>query len=110
MSINNNHKHDFDDDVLLENEKETLKAPPEYAVIMLNDDYTPMDFVVFILMEEFHLEEAMAVKVMLDIHHKGFGIAGVYSKDIAETKANHVNTVARNEGYPLTAVIDVVIE
>ncbi len=108
MTINNNHKHDFDDDLLLEDEKETLKEPPEYAVIMLNDDYTPMDFVVFILMEEFHHEEAMAVKIMLDIHHTGCGIAGVYSRDIAETKANHVNTVARNQGYPLTAIIDVV--
>ncbi len=108
MTINNSHKHHFDDDLLLEDATETLKEPPEYAVIMLNDDYTPMDFVVAILMGEFHHEEAMAVKIMLDIHHTGCGIAGVYSRDIAETKANHVNVIARNEGYPLTVVIDVV--
>ncbi len=108
MTINNNHKHDFDDDLALKSEKEKLRVPPEYAVIMLNDDYTPMDFVVAILMEEFHHEQAKAVQIMLDIHHTGFGVAGVYSRDIAETKANHVNVLARNSGYPLTTVIDVV--
>ncbi len=94
----------YDSDVLLE--KQPLKEPPLYAVVMLNDDYTPMDFVVFILMSEFHHNEDKAMEIMLNVHHQGKGIAGVYSRDIAETKASQVNAMAKQAGFPLTTQIE----
>lgn len=83
-----------------------LFEPPMYAVIMYNDDYTPMDFVVMVLMDEFRHDEQKAVSIMLDIHNQGQGIAGVFAKDIAETKANKVNNMARKAGYPLLTDIE----
>ncbi len=107
LPISNVH---FEEDETLEgdvlSEKEALKEPPLYAVIMYNDDYTPMDFVVFMLMSEFHHNEDKAVEIMLNIHHQGKGIAGVYSRDIAETKANQVNSLARKAGFPLNTQIE----
>ncbi len=100
----------FEEDEALESdvlsEKEALKEPPLYAVIMYNDDYTPMDFVVFMLVSEFHHNEDEAVEIMLNIHHQGKGIAGIYARDIAETKANQVNALARQAGFPLNTQIE----
>lgn len=83
-----------------------LVEPPMYAVVMYNDDYTPMEFVVMILQTQFYHPMDEAVQIMLDIHHSGKGIAGIFPKDIAETKANAVNTLARKEGYPLLTQIE----
>ncbi|WP_026348851.1 ATP-dependent Clp protease adapter ClpS [Psychrobacter lutiphocae] len=83
-----------------------LAKPPMFAVVMYNDDYTPMDFVVYILQSQFRHNIDDAVDIMLNIHHKGRGIAGIYPKDIAETKAQHVNQTARKEGYPLLCQIE----
>ena len=80
--------------------------PPMYAVVMYNDDYTPMEFVVYVLQSEFKLNTDKAVAVMFNIHNQGRGIAGVYPKDIAETKAKTVNQTARAEGYPLLTQIE----
>lgn len=83
-----------------------LLEPPMYAVIMYNDDYTPMDFVVMVLMDEFRHDEQNAVTIMLDIHNQGQGVAGIFTKDIAETKANKVNSMAKKAGYPLLTDIE----
>ncbi len=83
-----------------------LAEPPKYAVIMYNDDYTPMDFVVQILMSEFKHNQDEAMQIMMNIHNKGKGIAGVYSRDIAETKAVKTNAIARSEGHPLMTQIE----
>ena len=83
-----------------------IAEPPMYAVVMYNDDYTPMEFVVYVLQSEFHHNTDAAVEIMLSIHHKGRGIAGIYPKDIAETKAKKVNQTARKEGYPLLTQIE----
>ncbi|WP_227430135.1 ATP-dependent Clp protease adapter ClpS [Psychrobacter sp. I-STPA6b] len=91
-------------DVLLADPE--LAKPPMYAVVMYNDDYTPMDFVVDILQTEFRHNLEQAVDIMLNIHHQGRGIAGIYPKDIAETKAQKVNNMARREGYPLLTQIE----
>ncbi|WP_413772357.1 ATP-dependent Clp protease adapter ClpS [Psychrobacter sp. FDAARGOS_221] len=83
-----------------------IAEPPMYAVVMYNDDYTPMEFVVYVLQSEFRHNIDDAVEIMLNIHHQGRGIAGIYPKDIAETKAKKVNQTARKEGYPLLSQIE----
>lgn len=101
---NNDLEGEEQTDVLLADPE--LQAPPMYAVIMYNDDYTPMDFVVMVLMEQFRKSEQQAVEIMLAIHHEGQGIAGIYPKDIAETKAQKANMMARKEGFPLLTQIE----
>lgn len=98
------HEQNPDVDVLLAPPE--LKQPPLYSVVILNDDYTPMDFVIEILQEYFSLELDRATQVMLTVHHTGKGIAGIYPRDIAETKANQVNNYARSEGHPLLCQIE----
>lgn len=83
-----------------------FQRPPRYAVILLNDDYTPMDFVIEILQQYFALSLDQATEVMLTVHYEGKGIAGIYPRDIAETKANQVNHYARSQGHPLLCHIE----
>ncbi len=83
-----------------------LKQPKKYKVILLNDDYTPMDFVVMILKNYFHLSEELATQVMLQVHILGRGVCGIFTKDIAETKAALVNDYARSKEYPLLCTIE----
>jgi ATP-dependent Clp protease adaptor protein ClpS len=97
-------QHQHDTDVMLAPPE--LKQPPLYAVVVLNDDYTPMDFVIEILQEYFSLDLDRATQVMLTVHHTGKGIAGIYPRDIAETKASQVNNYARSQGHPLLCQIE----
>ncbi|MBF7690264.1 MULTISPECIES: ATP-dependent Clp protease adapter ClpS [Acinetobacter] len=83
-----------------------FKVPPLYMVVLLNDDYTPMDFVIEILQDFFAMNLDQATQVMLTVHYEGKGIAGVYPRDIAETKANQVNNYARSQGHPLLCQIE----
>ncbi len=83
-----------------------LKRPPMYAVVLMNDDYTPMDFVIEILQQYFAMNLDQATQVMLTVHYEGKGVAGVYPRDIAETKANQVNNYARSQGHPLLCQIE----
>ena len=78
-----------------------LKVPRKFKVILLNDDYTPMDFVIEVLARFFHLREEVAVQVMLQVHVQGKGICGVFTRDIAETKVALVNEYARINQHPL---------
>jgi ATP-dependent Clp protease adaptor protein ClpS len=78
-----------------------LKEPRKYKVILLNDDYTPMEFVVDVLKYFFHLDEAVATQVMLQVHLQGRGVCGTFTHDIAETKVVLVNDYARNNQHPL---------
>ena len=84
-------------------EKKTpwLKRPSQYQVYLLNDDYTPMEFVVIVLELFFGLGFSRAVKVMLEVHHHGKGVCGIYTRDIAETKVAQVNEFARLNDHPL---------
>src|SRR5210317_28304 len=75
--------------------RQKLEPPPMYAVVLLNDDFTPMEFVVQVLIHLFRKSEDEAEAIMMDVHKKGKGIAGVFTKDIAETKVRQVNDVAR---------------
>ena len=85
---------------------EKIKEPEQYKVIFLNDDYTPMHFVVEVLMVIFHKNIEDANKLMLDVHQKGRGVAGVYTWDIAVTKAEQVHTAAQANGFPLKCVVE----
>ena len=82
---------DNDSGIAVQDAKPKLKRPPLYKVILLNDDYTPMDFVIEILMDFFAMSEQKATQVMLQIHTQGVGVCGTYSKDVAETKVYIVN-------------------
>lgn len=81
--------------------KSAIKLPRKYKVVLLNDDYTPMDFVVEVLKKYFHLQEELAIKIMLQVHIQGRGVCGVFTRDIAETKVVLVNDYSRAHEYPL---------
>jgi len=85
---------------------EKYREPEEYRVILLNDHYTTMEFVVAVLMEIFHKDASDANRIMLDVHKKGKGIVGVYTWDIAATKIEQVHLVARAHEYPLRCIIE----
>ncbi len=93
-------------DIAVETAKPQLKSPSFYQVVVLNDDYTPMDFVVEVLEQFFAMTIEQATQVMLDIHHKGQAVAGVYPKDIAETKAQQVSEFARANEHPLLCRVE----
>lgn len=80
--------------------------PNLYKVIILNDDYTPMDFVVYVLKTFFKHDDRSAEKIMLDVHKQGSGVAGVYNFEVAETKALQVNQFAKSNKYPLKSIIE----
>lgn len=80
--------------------------PPLYKVMLLNDDYTPMDFVVLVLKQFFHKGHEDAISIMLDIHNQGSGICGTYTRDVAETKIEQVISAARQNEHPLQCVME----
>ncbi|MDR3172322.1 MAG: ATP-dependent Clp protease adapter ClpS [Treponema sp.] len=86
--------------------KEQLKEPEEFRVILLNDHYTTMDFVVDVLILIFHKNEEDANRIMLDVHRKGRGIVGQYPWDIAKTKVEQVHNLARQHEFPLRCIIE----
>lgn len=96
MSTRKQHDLDYDTDLLDETQE-----PPSYKVLLHNDDYTPMDFVILVLKKFFSKDETAAYKIMLDVHQKGIGIAGIYSFEVAETKVMHVNQFAKTNEFPL---------
>src|SRR5690348_15054670 len=81
--------------------KTELKEPGKYKVVLMNDDYTPMDFVVDVLKRFFYMNQARATEVMLEVHFKGKGICGIFTRDIAETKVVLVNEYASQHEHPL---------
>ncbi len=92
--------------LLLAEPEVKTKRPPYFKVVLLNDDFTPMDFVVFLLKDIFRKSHEDAVNTMLEIHHKGAGLCGVYTRDIAETKAELAITLARRNEYPLQCRVE----
>jgi ATP-dependent Clp protease adaptor protein ClpS len=91
---------------VLEKQKESLKSPDAWKVVLLNDDYTPMDFVVQVLESIFQRNPSEAYRIMLQVHTQGSGIAGVYTHEVAETKVADVVELAQDAGYPLQAVME----
>ena len=99
---------DFDGDggLAVAPAKPKLKRPSLYRVILLNDDYTPMEFVVEVLETFFTMNREQATQVMLAVHTQGKGVCGIYPQDIAETKASQVNQSARDNGHPLLCEVE----
>lgn len=87
-------------------DEQQVEKPRLYKVLLLNDDYTTMEFVVQVLMEVFYHPEEEAVRIMLNVHHRGVGVAGVYSREIAETKVSRVTDMARAHEYPLACKME----
>ena len=101
--------HDDDDNdsgLAVQEAKPKLKRPSLYKVVLLNDDYTPMDFVVEILTDYFNMNEDKATQVMLQVHTQGVGICGLFSKDVAETKVHIVNEYSRENHHPLMCTME----
>lgn len=96
---------DFDTDVLPESETK-LEKPPLYKVVLHNDDFTTMDFVVYVLRTIFHRSDAEAFTIMLKVHTEGIGIAGVYTYEIATMKAEKAINLARASEYPLLCTVE----
>ena len=89
-----------------EEKRAQLEEPPMYRVLLLNDDYTPMDFVVDLLMSVFRKTREQATEIMLHIHQQGKGLCGVYTHDVAETKVATVHSIAEESGHPLRSVME----
>ena len=93
-------------DLAVEEARPKLKKPPMYRVVLINDDYTPMEFVVEVLESVFGMERNSATRVMLEVHTKGKGVCGVYSYEIAETKVAQVTTIAQQQQHPLLCTME----
>ena len=98
----NNDGHDL----AVEEARPKIKQPPLYRVVLINDDYTPMEFVVEVLVYVFQKSPEDATRIMLNVHRKGVGICGIYPFEVAETKVNTVETLARENGFPLKCVME----
>jgi ATP-dependent Clp protease adaptor protein ClpS len=92
--------------LLVEEAKPRIKRPPLYKVVLLNDDYTPMEFVVEILQSFFYMDRSKATQVMLHVHTRGKGVCGVFTYEIAETKAALVNDYSRKHQHPLLCTLE----
>jgi ATP-dependent Clp protease adaptor protein ClpS len=98
-------EHEHDTGVVTESEQ-AVERPPLYKVLLHNDDFTTMEFVVYILESVFHKGEADAVRIMLAVHHQGVGVAGVYTYEIAEAKVDKVAQLAKAHDFPLLCTLE----
>ena len=106
--LKNNNANEFDDNssVLDKPSDPILKRPPLYHVVLLNDDYTPMEFVIYVLQSFFGFDKEKATQIMLSVHTKGKGICGVFTREVAETKSMHINNFAQQNEHPLISEIE----
>ncbi|OZI61271.1 ATP-dependent Clp protease adapter ClpS [Bordetella genomosp. 11] len=102
MSTSTDTQHDL----VVEKESARTAPPPMYQVVLLNDDYTPMEFVVAVLQKFFGKSEEEATRIMLQVHHEGRGVCGVYPRDIAATRVAQVAQHARAKQHPLQCVME----
>jgi ATP-dependent Clp protease adaptor protein ClpS len=100
------HPDDGQGAVVAERQAAKTEPPRMYQVVLLNDDYTPMEFVVMVLQEYFMRDLETATLIMLKIHHEGRGVCGVYTKDVAATKVELVQAAARRAGHPLQCIME----
>jgi len=94
------------DDTILEAQRSKLKPPPMFKVMLLNDDYTPMEFVVHVLERFFNKNRSEAERIMLHVHRRGVGVCGVYTYEVAETKVTQVIDFARRNEHPLQCTLE----
>ena len=95
----------FEESALAES-REKVEEPPRFRVLLHNDDYTTMDFVVMVLESVFHMAEEQAIQVMLNVHMRGVGVAGVFTHEIAEMKVEKTTTMAREHEFPLLCTME----
>jgi ATP-dependent Clp protease adaptor protein ClpS len=103
--MGNNINPEIEESILSDTDEE-VKEPPMYRVLLHNDDYTTMDFVVEILMSVFNKSVEESIMIMLNVHRQGIGICGLYTFELAETKMNFVHAAAREKGFPLRCSIE----
>lgn len=96
----------YDEGELLEDVRDQVKEPDMWRVVLLNDDYTPRDFVVEILVSVFHKPPVEATRIMLEVHNRGRGIVGLYPYDIGRTKVAQVTNLAREREFPLKSLLE----
>ncbi len=104
MSDNTDKHHDSD--LAVQEAEPKLKRPPLYKVILINDDYTPMEFVVHILEAFFSIDRENATRIMLEVHTRGKGVCGIFTHEIAETKVAEVNNYSRENNHPLLCTME----
>ena len=100
------HDHDHGHGVAVEVTRPKLQPPPMYSVILLNDDYTPMDFVVEVLMRFFLMTAEKATQIMLHVHTRGRAVCGVFTREVAESKVAQVNEFSRINQHPLLCTME----
>ena len=105
MTEKNNNQMQSNE-LVIEELSEKLKQPSLYKVLLINDDYTPMEFVVEVLVNVFAMDKSSATRVMLDVHTKGKGICGIYSYEIAETRVAQVTKMAKEYQHPLLCLME----
>lgn len=93
-------------DFVIEAQKSKVKPPPMFKVLLLNDDFTPMDFVVVVLQRFFNMTREQATQVMLKVHRDGMGVCGIFPRDVAATKVEQVSSFARQHQHPLACVME----
>ncbi len=106
LVMSDDHINDEGEGLQLQEAKPAVKKPPLYKVVLLNDDYTPMDFVVHVLESFFKMNRDKATQVMLQVHTEGKGVCGVFTREIAETKVAQVNDFARSHQHPLLCTME----
>lgn len=106
MTMNQSTRTDSGGGTLAERAKPRLKKPPLYKVLLLNDDYTPMEFVVMLLMRFFNMTQGKAEQIMVHIHTRGLGVCGIYPREIAETKVRQTLDCAREHQHPLQCTLE----
>ena len=106
MSNTERPDRDHEHGAVVEVAKPMLARPPLYTVLLMNDDYTPMDFVIEVLMGFFSMDEEKATQVMLHVHTRGRGVCGVYTREVAESKVAQVNDFARMHQHPLLCTME----
>ena len=100
--MQNEHQHGL----IVEETRPEVARPPLYQVLLLNDDFTPMDFVVAVLETFFNMDRERATQVMLHVHTRGRGVCGLYTREVAETKVTQVNEFARSHQHPLLCTLE----
>lgn len=96
----------YQDDLVVQESKPRLQKPPLYKVVLLNDDYTPMEFVVIVLQRFFQKSREEATRIMLHVHQKGIGVCGVYTREVAESKVRQVMAFSSENQHPLQCTLE----
>lgn len=104
--MNSGENSNGDEGLAVQEAKPKLKKPPMYKVVLLNDDFTPMEFVVHVLEKFFRMDREKALRIMLHVHTQGRGLCGVYNREIAETKVAQVNDYSRSNHHPLLCTME----